>query len=795
MRGWGGGGETAASFRAVRKAPSSAGSPRAVAANTHGVSVKRVTIARAVSHGSSIPVRAMKPPPFGATVHSRLARKESEQSRPARVFAPHQPDGALQTRAGARKSPDLIASFEGISVASGAPANGGHYWSPPDTSGAVGPNNYVEAVNTEFAVYNKTGGLIAGPIDLKSLWAGTSDLCRVNDDGDPIVVYDQLANRWLISQFAVEDPNNYHECIAVSKTGDPAGAYWAYDFLISDRRFNDYPKIGVWPDAYYATFNDSIGNDFAGITVAAFDRTRMLNGQNASVRAFQTTFPTQQEYSMLPADLTGRLQPPAGSPALFVESLDGQPDHLEVWSFHVNFAGSGSSFTRLVKLNTAAFDANLCGFDLDCLPQPGTSSGLDAISDRVMQPLAYRNFGGHESMVVNQTVDVNGQDRAGIRWYELRRSNGGAWAIAQQGTYTPDSSNRWMGSMAMDGNGNIALGYSVSSHSVFPSIRYATRLAGDPAGRLDAEATMLAGGGSQTSEGHRWGDYSTMLIDPVDDCTFWYAGEYYSATAELDWRTRIGRFKIPSCVGVTGFSPLSGDAGVRVTVTGIGFTSASQVKFSDVTAPTTYVSPTTLTATVPAGSRTGQISVSTGANTGVSAATFTVPTSVPAPTLGSFAPAGGITGSSVTISGTSFAGATSVKFNGIPALSYSLLSASSISAKVPDGATSGLVSVTTPSGTATGSGNYTVTLSVTGFLPASGRAGTRVRIGGVGFNKGSRKPIVRLKGKKMTNVVVSGGGTRIAATVPAGASSGKITVQNRAAPSGTVTSAATFTKR
>jgi hypothetical protein len=739
----------------------------------------------------------MKPPPFGATVQSRLATRENEQSRATLVFAPHQPDGALQTRRGARKSPDLIAGFDGISVASGAPANGGHYWSPPDTIGAVGPNNYVEAVNTELQVFDRTGNTVTGPTDLKNLWAGTNGLCQRNDDGDPIVVYDQLADRWLISQFAVHDPDDYHECIAVSKTGDPAGAYWAYDFQISDRRFNDYPKIGVWPDAYYATFNDSIGNDYAGITVAAFDRTRMLNGQSAGRPvAFRTTYPAQQDYSMLPADLDGRLQPPAGSPALFVESFDGRPDRLEIWGLHVDFTGSGSTFNRLAKLNTAAFDTNLCQGELDCIPQPDTASGLDAISDRLMQPLAYRNFGRHESMVVNQTVDANGQDRAGIRWYELRRNSGGSWAIAQQSTYVPDSLNRWTGSMAMDGNGNIALGYSISSRSLFPSLRYATRLAGDPSGTLDAEATIVAGGGSQTSHGHRWGDYSTMLIDPVDDCTFWYAGEYYGApTTELDWRTRIGRFKIPSCVGVTGYSPISGDAGASVSVTGAGFTSASRVKFSDIPAPTTYVSATTRTATVPAGSRTGQISVTTGPNTGVSAATFTVPTSVPAPTLDSFAPAGGITGSNVTISGAAFAGATSVKFNGTPALSYSLLSATSISAKVPDGATSGQVSVATPSGTGTSGGSYTVTLSVTGFLPATGRAGTRVRISGVGFNKGTRKPIVRLNGKKMRNIVVSSRGTRIAATVPPRASSGRITVQNRAVPIGTVSSAGTFIKR
>ena len=739
----------------------------------------------------------MKPVPFGTKVRSRLARPEHEQLRTRSAPAPHEPDGALQTRADAGKSPSPLGGFEGISSDTGAAANGGHFWSPPDTTGDIGPNNYVEAVNTELSVYDRQGTAIAGPVKLKSLWSGTSSLCHLNDDGDPIVVYDQLANRWLISQFAVTDaPPNYHECIAISKTGDPAGAYWSYDFKISDSRFNDYPKIGVWPDGYYATFNDSVGDNFAGITVAAFERAKMLNGQAAKLVAYHSSFPADQDYSMLPADLNGRLAPPANAPALFAESFDGSPDVLEVWSFHVDFAASTGTFARIAKLTTAAFDSDLCRFDLDCLPQPSTSSGLDAISDRLMQPLSYRNFGDHESMVVDQTVDVNGQDRAGIRWYELRRVGSGQWSISQQGTYAPDSANRWMGSMAMDGNGNVALGYSVSSESVYPSLRYATRLAGGAKDLLEAEATMIAGGGSQASDGHRWGDYSTMAIDPTDDCTFWYAGEYYSApTTELDWKTRIGHFRIPSCVGVTGFSPASGGLGARVTVNGLGFTSTSQVKFGGVAAPTTYVSVTALTATVPAGSRTGQISVTTDSNTGVSAGTFTVTSPpVPVPTLGGFTPLRGITGSKATISGTGFEGVTSVKFNGTPASSYSVLSATSISATVPDGATAGPVSVTTPSGTATSVASYIVTLSVTGFQPTSGRAGTRVKISGVGFNLRTT-PIVRLNGKKMTNVRVSVGGKKVAATVPAGATSGKITVQNRAAPVGTVRSPASFTKR
>jgi hypothetical protein len=226
------------------------------------------------------------------------------------------------------------------------------------------------------------------------------------------------------------------------------------------------------------------------------------------------------------------------------------PDQLQIWEFDVNWSvPMSSTFTLEVALGTAAFDSDMCGYARNCIPQPG-GVPVDAISDRLMYRLQYRNFGTHQTLVTNHTVDVNGSDRAGVRWYELRKT-GGAWSIFQQGSYSPDSNHRWMGSIAMDENGNMALGYSVSSTSVFPSIRYTGRLSTDPLGTMpQGEGVIIAGGGSQSHTASRWGDYSMMAVDPVDDCTFWYTQEYYAVNSVASWRTRIGAFGLPGCGGI-----------------------------------------------------------------------------------------------------------------------------------------------------------------------------------------------------------------------------------------------------
>ena len=474
-------------------------------------------------------------------------KPEEAPENPGRQVAPVQMpsffDPTLQTVAAEAPMPSLNTSFEGVGNINGV--------LPPDTNGDVSATQYVQTVNLSFAVYSKTGAVLLSPRSTNTLFSGFGGACQNTNNGDPIVQYDQLANRWLITQFALPNfPNGpFSQCIAISTTSDATGAYYRYEFQISTNRMNDYPKFGVWPDGYYASFNDFLnGQSYVGATVIAFERNKMLLGQAAQAVKFVlgTAF-----YSMLPSDLDGTTLPPAGAPNTFVQVDDnawGYPqDQLEAWKFHVDWATpANSTFTLDGMPATSNFTQLSAG-----IPQPSTTVRLDTLGDRLMYRLAYRNFADHQALVVNHTVSVssNGTGPAAVRWYELR-STGGSWSIFQQGTYGPaDGLNRWMGSVAMDKVGDLALGMSVGSSTVFPSINYAGRLAGDPPGMLPMESRMTTGSGSQTHSAARWGDYSSMSLDPVDDCTFWYTTEYLTTTGSAPWRTRIGSFTFPGCSG------------------------------------------------------------------------------------------------------------------------------------------------------------------------------------------------------------------------------------------------------
>ena len=402
-------------------------------------------------------------------------------------------------------------------------------------------------MNESFAVFNKsTGAITAGfPKAGDTLWAGFGGGCEANNDGDPIVQYDKAANRWIMTQFSVTT-KPYLQCVAVSTTSDATGTYNRYAFSYGATLFSDYPKLAVWPDAYYISFNIfNNGTTFAGSKVCAYDRSSILTGAVPTQQCFQLS---TSYGGLLPSDLDGVTAPPAGSPNFF---LNFGLNSLNLWKFHVNWTTPGSStLTGPTIIPVAAFTA-ACGGGGTCIPQPGTSQALDSLADRLMYRLAYRRFAdGHEALVVNHSVKVSGTKRSqltGIRWYELRTPNGTP-SIFQQGTFSPDSTNRWMGSIAMDKVGNIALGYSASSGSVFPSIRYTGRLTGDPLNAMQAETTILTGLGSQLANLSRWGDYSAMTVDPVDDCTFWYTTEYLKASGTFNWSTRIASFKFPGCL-------------------------------------------------------------------------------------------------------------------------------------------------------------------------------------------------------------------------------------------------------
>jgi hypothetical protein len=432
---------------------------------------------------------------------------------------------------------------------------------PPDTNGDVGPNHYVQWVNLAYAVWNKSGTLLYGPVFGNTIWQGFGGLCETRNSGDPIALYDPIADRWFLSQLAFINPDQYHQCIAVSQTSDPTGPWYRYDYFLSDVRLNDYPKFGVWPDAYYMSVNEFNGatQAWAGQGVFAFERAKMLVGAKAKFVYFNLLSVNANFGGALPADLDGPRLPPAGAPNPFVEMDDNAfgwtpIDRFSIWNFHVDWVtllnstfGQNGQPDQVVDIGAAGFpfDSNLCNWG-NCVPIPGGRT-VDTLADRLMYRNAYRNYGDHEALALSHSVDVNSLDRAGVRWYEMRKT-GGPWSIWRAGTHSTDTLHRWMGSAAMDGMGDLAVAYNVASSALNPEIRYAGRLAGDPSGALSqTESTLVTGGGTQTGAS-RWGDYSMLAIDPTDDCTFWFTGEYYAVTSGAGWATRIGSFRFPACV-------------------------------------------------------------------------------------------------------------------------------------------------------------------------------------------------------------------------------------------------------
>lgn len=485
--------------------------------------------------------------PDGVATHRDIPRRlppgMSRDAQQLRMTPQPDPLAAMSPQGAADAAPAPLVSFEGLRNSD----NGVDQVTPSDTIGDVGPNHYVQMVNTVFAVYSKTGVRLTTPHTINQLWASSSGLCKDRNDGDPVVVYDAKADRWLLSQFAVPSGGPYALCLAISQTPDPTGAYHLYE--LSTTNFPDYFKVGVWPDAAYNGYFVAANENQVG--VYALDRAKMLTGAAVTPIFFEIA----SSNMMLPSHFMGTALPPSGSPNYFYTfQPSGQwgaaSDSLSIYEFKPNFATPGSStFAKVQDITLSHFNYTVCSyFNFNCVPQPGTAQKVDALSEWPMWRFNYRNFGGHQTLVGNFTVEVTGtlNGQAGIRWFELRKS-GGAWSKYQEGTLAPDADWRWMGSLAMDRVGNIALGYSVANAtSLYPSIRYATRKPTDVLGTLGQEATLLAGGGSQTGS-NRWGDYSSLGVDPVDDCTFWFTTEYYSASSAFGWQTRIGSFKMPNC--------------------------------------------------------------------------------------------------------------------------------------------------------------------------------------------------------------------------------------------------------
>jgi uncharacterized repeat protein (TIGR01451 family) len=473
---------------------------------------------------------------------------------------------------------------------------------PPDANGAVGPNHYIAIVNFTYEIFDKKGTSLAGPTNPATLWASApmGDACK-NQRGDPYVVYDQMADRWLISFFAnnpmlMGDVLQY-ECVAISKGPNPVTDGWfAYTFFLGIK--NDYPKFGVWPDGYYMVSQRGYDGT-SSLDVWVFDRANMLNGNPATFQ--HPSFPvSEHDVITLPSDLTGPL-PPAGSPNFYARPYDGSlysdgSPRIEIFEFHTDWGNpANTTFTLVQTITPATFRSDICdGGDLDqfCVPQPNTMSTLDALSIWPMSPLQYRNFGDHETLLFSHGVNVDGAGLVGVRWHELRRSpvGSGSWTLYQESTFAPADSttttttsiHRWTSSIGIDQAGNIAMGYNVSNDgiaphpTVFPGLRVVGRLAADPLGEMTTPEVSLAnGGGSITCldmmnnpTGCRWGDYSALRVDPVDGCTFWYTTEYVAASGQ---QTHVGAVRFPTCnpadLSITKTGPASVTAGNQLTYT------------------------------------------------------------------------------------------------------------------------------------------------------------------------------------------------------------------------------------
>jgi hypothetical protein len=450
---------------------------------------------------------------------------------PPRPFGKAGVKGVVQKTAS--KALDVVApgGFPGIGDGKGYSVDA----VPSDTTGSIGSKQYVQWVNEALQVFDRDGNSVYGPTLGRSLWSKFDGPCQNLNDGDPIVQYDKVAGRWVLSQFAVNDGEPFSECVAVSETDDATGKYFRYAFSFD--KFNDYPKFGIWPDAYYVTFNMFDGDTPLGSKICALNREKMMAGQDAPVQCFDTP-----EFGLLPADVDGTTPPPAGSPAY---AMNLGTDSLNLWQIKIDWNDpTKSRFTGPVQIPVAPFD--IACATAPCIPQKAPGTKLQALGDRLMYRLVYRNFGDHESLLLNHSVRVNDQSKpaSAIRWYEIRDPQT-APKLAQASTYAVGTTfARWIGSAAMDKKGNLLIGYSASSSSISPAIRLAGRKAADPLNLLSKEVNIASG--KNVAQGGRWGDYSNMSLDPLDDCTFWFTTEFMGETNK-SWQTRVVHTKFNDC--------------------------------------------------------------------------------------------------------------------------------------------------------------------------------------------------------------------------------------------------------
>lgn len=488
-------------------------------------------------------------PPMTAAEKQALKLKQSQRILNAEMhdrsypFAdralPKGEDAARQKEMGTlRSAMSPLVNFEGQATSS----------FPPDDNGMAGPNHYMQTVNSTYAIYDKAGTLVAGPTNLNLIFGNVPGADR--NDGDPIILYDEQADRWLVTEFSTPDAGQDYILMAVSTTNDPTGTWYQYSFPAD--KMPDYPKFGVWRDGYYMGDNNTNGTN----DIYVYERSQMLTGQTAQVVGFSN--PNRPGGSsgfrvVPPLDNDGAFAP-EGTPGLYIafndDAVSGGTDQLWIYELAVDWSNpTASTFNRVQQIDVQPFNSNF-GTSWDNIRQRGTAQKVDAVPQIIMNVPQYRNFGSYQTIVCCHTVNTDGKNTAGIRWYELRKTDAN-WTIRQQSTYAPDTNSRWMGCILLNGYNTIALGYSVSSDGEYPGIRYCGQSqtayqAGNSTMDI-AEDTIWNGSTSQT-EANRWGDYSVLSVDPNDDETFWYTNQYEGSS---DRQTRIASFKLKDPVGIS----------------------------------------------------------------------------------------------------------------------------------------------------------------------------------------------------------------------------------------------------
>ena len=534
-------------------------------------------------HGESEPLSELvkrKPVPLGKN-DGKLQESDKEPILDDRTEPPNDdaPASEVQTNTDAPSAASLMTSFESLGTGlAGFTLTG----APPDTTLAVGPNHIVAWVNSQYAVFNKAGTVLLGPVNGNTLFTGLGNVCETTNRGDPILQYDRLAQRWFLSQFAFSVSGGnpiapYLQCIAVSTTNDPTGTYYRYTISFgstSPNGFNDYGKLGVWNDAYYTSYNifgGSPAGGNTGVSLCASDRTKMLAGDPTATTLCAPTAFYASGASFLPADLDGTdLPTDTTRGGVFVRYGNNS---LRMVRLKPDFAGStvtltdgyGGASGSFVTFSVGGTTLPCNGTGGTCVDQPNTTTNLDTLGDRLMYRLAYRNRGGVDSLVVTHSVDPDGAGArsSAIRWYEIRNplnnpadtNTGLRPFVYQNATFDPGASgDRWMGSMTTNKFGDIMLGYSYvnAGANISPSIVVAGRGQQDTINQLQTELTAVTGAGSQTGGLTRWGDYSTMQVDPSDESTFWFTTQYLSANGSFNWRTRVVSYKFPTTTATGG---------------------------------------------------------------------------------------------------------------------------------------------------------------------------------------------------------------------------------------------------